>query len=73
MLVTYCATCLLYLCVARKLYPLAPPVHHIMDLMQIAIGERPAMRHSERASKMIRYMTLGLPRMLSPKRTWVEV
>lgn len=29
----HCATCLLYLCVARKLYPLASPVHHIRDLM----------------------------------------
>ncbi len=44
----------------------------MMDLLQLATGERPAMRHSERANKMIRYMTLGLPRMLSPKRTWVE-
>ena len=72
-LVTYCATCLLYLSVARKLYPLAPPVYHILDLLQTAIGEQPALRHSDRASKMIRYMTFGLPRMLSPKRTWVQL
>jgi Fe-S oxidoreductase len=73
MIVTYCATCLLYLCVARRLYPFAPPVYHILDLLQMAIGEQPVLRHSERAGRMIRYMTLGLPRMLSPKRSWVEV
>ncbi len=73
MLVTYCTVCLLYLSVARKLYPMAPPVYHVLDLLQTAIGEQPAMRHSERANKMIKYMTLGLPRMLSPKRSWVEL
>ena len=72
-LVTYCTVCLLYLSVARKFYPLAPPVYHILDLMQMAIGEQPALRHSERANKMIKYMTFGLPRMLSPRRSRVEV
>ena len=72
MLVTYCTVCLLYLSVARKLYPLAPPVYHVLDLLQRAIGEEPALRHSERANKMIQYMALGFPRMVSPKRKWVE-
>jgi len=73
MLVTYCSVCLLYLSVARKLYPMAPPVYHILDLLQMAIGEQPAMRHSERANKMIKYMTFGLPRMVSPRRSWIEI
>jgi len=72
MLVTYCSVCLLYLSVARKLYPLAPPIYHIQDLLQWSIGEQPALRHSERANKMIRYMVFGIPRMVSPKRRWVE-
>jgi hypothetical protein len=59
--------------VARKLYPVAPPVYHGLDLIQIAIGEQPAMRHSERANKMIKYMTFGLPRMVSPRRSRVEI
>ncbi len=65
--------CQLYLSVARKLYPMAPPVYHILDLIQMAIGEQPALRHPERASQMIRYMTFSLPRMVSPGRSWVEV
>ncbi|HUU63763.1 MAG TPA: hypothetical protein VMX96_07615 [Dehalococcoidia bacterium] len=65
--------CQLYLSVARKLYPMSPPVYHILDLIQTAIGEQPALRHSERAGQMIRYMTFSLPRMVSPGRSWVEV
>ena len=65
--------CQLYLLVARKLYPTAPPVYHVLDLIQMAIGEQPALRHPERASQMIRYMTFSLPRMVSPRRSWVEV
>ena len=72
MLVTYCSVCLLYLSVARKLYPLAPPVYHIQDLLQRSIGEKPALRHSERATKMVQYMVSGAPRMVSPKRRMVE-
>lgn len=72
MLVTYCSVCQLYLSVARKLYPKAPPVYHILDLLQMAIGEKSALRHSESANKMIKYMTFGLPRMVSPGRSWVE-
>jgi len=73
MLVTYCSICLLFLSVARKLCPMAPPVYHILDLLQIGIGEQPTLRHSERASKMIKYMTFGLPRMVSPRRSWVDI
>jgi len=73
MLVTYCSVCQLYLSVARKLYPKAPPVYHILDLLQMAIGEQPALRHSDRANKMIKYMTFSLPRMVSPSRSWVEI
>ncbi|MBA7600972.1 hypothetical protein ES703_08035 [subsurface metagenome] len=73
MLVTYCSVCQLYLSVARKLYPKAPPVYHVLDLLQMAIGEQPALRHSERANKMIKYMTFGLPRIVSPRRSWVEI
>jgi len=72
MVVTYCSVCQLYLSVARKLFPMNPPVYHILDLLQMAIGEQPALRHPERASQMIRYMTLGLPRMISPGRSWVN-
>ena len=72
MVITYCSVCQLYLSVARKLFPMNPPVYHILDLLQMAIGEQPALRHSERASQMIRYMTFGMPRMLSPGRSWVN-
>lgn len=72
MVVTYCSICQLFLCLARKFYPKAPPVYHILDLLQMAIGEQPAMRHSERVNKMIKFMTFGLPRMASPKGTWVK-
>ena len=73
MIVTYCSVCQLYLSVARKLYPKAPPVYHILDLLQMAIGEKPALRHSDSANKMIKYMTFGLPRMVSPGRSWIEI
>jgi len=72
MVVTYCSVCQLYLSLARKFYPKAPPVYHVLDLLQMAIGEQPAMRHSERANKMLRFMTFGLPGMASPRRTWVK-
>ena len=65
--------CQLYLSVARKLYTTAPPVYRVLDLIQMAIGKRPALRHPERASQMIRYMTFSLPPMVSPGRSWVEV
>jgi len=73
MLVTYCSVCQLYLSLAHKIYPMAPPVHHVLGLLQTDIGEQSSMRHSDQANKMIKYMTFGLPRILSPKRSWVEL
>jgi hypothetical protein len=53
MLVTYCAGCLWTLAVTNALNPgskVSP--YHLIELVQIATGEKPAHRHSERAKQI---------------------
>ena len=61
MVVTYCAGCLQMLALGRLIFPLAPEIVHIVELIQTASGETPARRASRRAARLLtgvaRYQT----------------
>jgi Fe-S oxidoreductase len=52
-LATYCAGCLLTLSAGKLLYPSRQPIYHILELLQLAMGEKPLRRINSRARTMI--------------------
>ena len=69
--VIYCAGCLQTLSVVKILYPtpLSLPVYHILELLQLAIGETPVRRQTSRALTMFLGIVIKqFPRLLFRKR-----
>lgn len=52
-LVVHCSGCLWILSVAKELLGVKMPIYHILELVQLAVGEQPAHRHRERAWDII--------------------
>jgi len=46
--VAYCAGCLQMLSAGRMVYPTRMPVYHILEMLQMAIGEKPARLQGQR-------------------------
>ncbi len=74
-IVVYCAGCLQMFSVGQQMFPFfRKPVYHILELLQAAVGERPARRHRSRArlflEGMVRYQA---PALLSSERTRVDL
>jgi len=68
-LCAYCAGCLQMLSVGRIVYPLAPEIYHLLELVQMAVGEAPLRRIKSRARLMFQGVLLNqFPRALSQKR-----
>ncbi len=70
-IMVYCNSCLLFLSMARLMYPGAPRIYHIVELLQQAAGSPIDRRHERRVLNFVTELTLGTPKMLSLKR--VEV
>ena len=51
-LAVYCAGCLQMLTVGQIVYPNRMPIYHILELLQMATGERPLRRHKARGRLM---------------------
>ncbi len=69
----YCAGCLQMLSVGKKVWPTRMPIYHILELVQIAIGEKPEHRCSKRAGAIFKGVILHqFPKTLSWKRFWVD-
>ncbi len=62
-IVVYCAGCLQMLSTGKILYPIRMPVYHILEILQMAIGEKPARRQDHRG----RLFLAGMLRHQSPK------
>ena len=72
-LVVYCAGCLQMLSAGKIFYPSRMPVYHILEVIQMAIGEEPLRRQDSRA-RVLSQGTLihQFPKLLSNKRFWME-
>ena len=72
-LAVYCAGCLQMLTVGQVVYPNRMPIYHILELLQIAIGEKPERRHKQRARTMFRGVAINqFPKVLSRKRFFMK-
>jgi Fe-S oxidoreductase len=52
-LATYCAGCSLMLSAGKFVYPSPQPVYHVLELVQLAMGEKPLHRIRSRAFTML--------------------
>jgi len=68
-LVVYCATCLLVLTIGQMFYPIKMPVYHIIEVLQLAIGEEPLRRHTKRAEDIV--VGLFKKTEFSDERFWI--
>jgi Fe-S oxidoreductase len=72
-LVVYCAGCLQMLTVGQIVYPNRMPIYHILELLQLAIDERPERRHKQRARLMFRGVVINqFPKVLSRQRFFMK-
>ncbi|MCD6569491.1 MAG: (Fe-S)-binding protein [Deltaproteobacteria bacterium] len=73
-IVAYCAGCLQLLSVGQIAYPIKKmPVYHILELLQMAIGETPDRRNTQRAWQFLAGTVINqFPKVLSNKRFYVE-
>ncbi len=68
-LAVYCAGCLQMLSVGQIVYPNRMPIYHLLELLQMAIGETPARRNKERARLTFKGVLANqFPKVLSKKR-----
>lgn len=73
-LIVYCNTCLLLLSIMKKLTLSRMPIYHILEIIQLATGEEPAHRHSQRAGQAIKGTVLkGLPKIFSRGKFWPDI
>ncbi len=72
---TYCAGCLQMLSVGKIAYPLAgQPIYHLLEILQMAIGETPARLNRKRSWTMFTGVVKNqFPMVLSPKRHRINV
>jgi len=72
-LAVYCAGCLQMLTVGQIVYPNRMPVYHILELLQIAVGENPERRHKGRARSMFKGVAINqFPKVISKKRFYTK-
>lgn len=73
LLVTYCAGCLQMLSLGRIFFPFSPPVYHILELVQIAKGEKPLRRINERVKLILRGVIRNqFPKVISKKTFFIK-
>ncbi|HDH96848.1 MAG TPA: (Fe-S)-binding protein, partial [Proteobacteria bacterium] len=71
-LAVYCGGCLLTLSAVELASPFHIPIHHILDYITLSLGAHPAIRHRERAAKMLWGLILNVaPKYLS--RRWFRL
>jgi Fe-S oxidoreductase len=71
----YCAGCLQMLSVGQIAYPFnRMPIYHIIELLQMAVGERPERRNKQRARTLFMGVVKNqFPKVLSKKRFRIDV
>lgn len=71
-LALYCGGCQWVLSIAKILSQGKLPIFHILELVQMAIGEKPAHRNVERTQKILDMALAEAARVNSKERFWVE-
>jgi len=72
-IVTYCAGCLQMLSTVHTFYPTGMPIYHILEMLQMAIGEKPARRQGQRGrSQLVGTLVNQSPKLISKKRFRVK-
>lgn len=68
----YCSGCLEMMSVARLADPNRRPVFHLLELVQLALGETPRRRQGTLTRQfMLGTMRSQFPRLLDPRRFWL--
>lgn len=68
-ILVYCAGCLQVLSTVGVVYPMKPPIYHILELLQLAIGEKPSRRNIGRGRIFFRGIaTNQFPKLITRKR-----
>jgi len=71
--VVYCAGCLQMLSVGKIAIPIEMPIYHILEMLQLAIGEKPARRQDQRARQILEgVMENQFPIIDSKERFWAK-
>jgi Fe-S oxidoreductase len=66
---TYCSGCLQMFSTGKLVYPLGPPVYHVLELLGMAMGEQPERWHGKFARRMLAGTLLKQgPALLSARR-----
>jgi len=66
---TYCSGCLQMFSTGKLVYPTGPPVYHILELLGMAMGEKPEKWHGRFARRMLLGTLLNeTPALLSRRR-----
>jgi len=66
---TYCSGCLQMFSTGRLVYPTGPPVYHVLELLGMAMGEKPEKWHGKFARRMLKGTLLSnTPALLSRRR-----
>lgn len=72
-LASYCAGCLQMFSVGQIAYPNQMPIFHILELVQMAIGEKPPRKNKQRARLMFKGVMLNqFPKIFSSKRFFMK-
>ncbi len=73
-LALYCSGCLVGLSVVGKIYPSALDNYHLLELVQMAIGEKPMHRHKRYSGQILKgIIRHAIPGYLSRKRIKLPV
>jgi Fe-S oxidoreductase len=66
---TYCSGCLQMFSTGKLVYPVGPPVYHLLELLGMALGEKQPRWHTRFAARMLLGTALHQgPKLLDPRR-----
>jgi Fe-S oxidoreductase len=69
-IVAYCSGCMQSMCSGMAVYPVKKPVYHLIQLLQMGVGEKPEIHlNKQRGALMMKGMLLNQsPMLLNPRR-----
>ncbi len=71
-IMAYCSGCLQTLSTMAAILPVSKPIYHILELVQIAAGEKPLRRNIERGKQLLKGMIVNqVPKIFSLNRVSV--
>jgi Fe-S oxidoreductase len=72
-IVVYCAGCFQMLSTVHTFYPTGMPIYHILEMLQMTIGEKPARRQKQRGrAQLVGTLVHQSPKLISRNRFRVK-